>query len=67
LGSAKGEIFCHVVGLSCEGFEEQMLALFATVEASRNHNSMVNNSTFSSNINKRGKRELKEVVLVNKL
>jgi len=27
---------CHVVGLSCDGFEDQMLALFSAIEASRN-------------------------------
>lgn len=26
---------CHVVGLSCEGFEDQLLALFIAIEASR--------------------------------
>jgi hypothetical protein len=55
------------VGLPCEGFEEQMLVLFVALEASRNQNSMFNNCTFSSNINNRGKRELKEVGLLNKL
>jgi hypothetical protein len=25
--------FCHVVELSCEGFEDQMMALFTTIEA----------------------------------
>lgn len=28
---------CHLVGLSCDGFEDQMLALFSAIEASRNH------------------------------
>jgi hypothetical protein len=27
--------FCHVVGLSCDGIEDQMLALFSGIEASR--------------------------------
>lgn len=26
--------FYHVVGMSCEGFEDQLLALFPTIEAS---------------------------------
>jgi hypothetical protein len=30
--------FCHVVGLSYDGFEDQMLVLFSTIEASRNQN-----------------------------
>jgi hypothetical protein len=42
------KFFCHVVGLSCEIFEEQLLVLFAALEASRNQNNMVNNSTFFS-------------------
>lgn len=33
--------FCHVVGLSCEGFEEQVLALFTAIEANRNESSML--------------------------
>lgn len=27
--------FCHVVGLSCEGFKDQILSLFSAIEASR--------------------------------
>jgi hypothetical protein len=33
--------FCHVVWLSCEGFEDQMLALFYVTEASRLQNGSV--------------------------
>jgi hypothetical protein len=27
--------FCHVVGTSCDNFDNQMLALFSTIEVSR--------------------------------
>lgn len=33
--------FCHAVGLSCEGFKDQMLALFSAIEASRHQNGLV--------------------------
>jgi hypothetical protein len=26
--------FCHIVGLSCEGFEDELVALFIAIEAS---------------------------------
>lgn len=30
--------FCHEVGLSCEGFEDELLALFTAIEASQHQN-----------------------------
>jgi hypothetical protein len=53
------KIFCHVVGLSREGFEEQMLDLFTTIEASWNQNNMVSIPNFCSKTDNRGKIELK--------
>lgn len=44
------KIFCHMVGLSCEGFEEQMMALFSAIEASRNQNGVVSSPKFGSKL-----------------
>jgi hypothetical protein len=33
--------FYHVVGLSCEGFDEQVMAMFSAIEASRNQDGLV--------------------------
>lgn len=49
--------FCQVVGLSCEGLEDQMLALFTAIEASRKQiGSASSSSLFSKSVN-RGKCE----------
>jgi hypothetical protein len=45
---------CHFVGLLCEGFEEELLALFTTIEASHSHKE----SASSSKLGKRSSREL---------
>lgn len=47
--------FCHVVGLSCEGFEDQMLAPFYAIEASRHHSRVIQNFRTT----KKGNRELR--------
>jgi hypothetical protein len=54
---------CHVVGLSCEGFEEQMMVLFTEIETSRNQNGVIGDSKFCSKLEITGKnRELKRLV-----
>lgn len=49
---------CHVMGISCEGFEEELLALFAAIEASNSKQA----SASCSSLGKRGSRELKSLV-----
>lgn len=49
---------CHQVGLSCEGFEGELMALFTTIEACRHQRELASNS---KSVN-RGKRELKRLV-----
>jgi hypothetical protein len=34
----KAKSFCHIVGLSCEGFEGELLALLTAIEVSRTQN-----------------------------
>lgn len=53
--------FYHVVGLSCKGFEDQLLALFPAIEASTYRNSSTSSPDLSFKSN-RGNRELKTLV-----
>jgi hypothetical protein len=41
----KAKSFCHIVGLSCEGLEEQLLSLLTAIEASRTYNGPVSPSS----------------------
>jgi len=41
-----GEILCHVVGLSYEGYEEQMWALFTAIEANQDKGVLASTSDF---------------------
>jgi hypothetical protein len=51
--------FCHVVGMSYEGFEDELLALLTAIEASRNQYSLASStSSLSKSMNKMH-RELK--------
>jgi hypothetical protein len=45
------------MGLSCKGFEEELLALFMAIEASHSYKE----SAFSSKLGKKGNRELKRL------
>jgi len=54
--------FCHVVGLSCEGFENQLMALFAAIEASRPQSDVGSLPDLSGKSGNRGNRELKRLV-----
>lgn len=55
--------FCKVVGLSCEGFEDKLMALFSAIEASRNHNGSTSSSKFCSKLANKGNRELKRLAV----
>lgn len=54
--------FCHVVGLSCEGFEDQMLALFTTIKANRYQASLGSDPKCCYKLVNRGNRELKMLI-----
>lgn len=54
--------FCHVVGLSCEGFEDQMLDLFTTIEANRHQNNLGSGTESCSKSLNIGDLELKRLV-----
>jgi hypothetical protein len=49
---------CHVVGLSCEGFEEELVALFAAIEASNSKQA----ATSCTGLGKIGNRKLRSLV-----
>lgn len=53
--------FCNVVGLSYEGYEEQMLALFIAIEANWKENNMPSSSVASAKTNTKGRRELQRL------
>lgn len=53
-----------MVGLSCEGFDEQMVVLFTEIEASRNQNGFVGDPKFWSKLDNRGKMRIKEAGLL---
>lgn len=53
--------FCHVVGLSCEGFEDEVKALFTAIEASRHQNGLADSPSSISKLGNRGQRELKRL------
>jgi hypothetical protein len=46
LGGYKGKNFYNVVGMSCEGFEDQLLALFPAIEASTHWNGSTSSPIF---------------------
>jgi len=52
----------HVVGLSCEGFEDQLMALFTTIEASRPQSGVGSVTDLSGKFGNRGNHELKRLV-----
>jgi hypothetical protein len=52
---------CHVVGLSCEGFEAKMMALFTAIEASRQHIVLTSSPRSLSQTLNRGHRELNRI------
>lgn len=54
--------FCHAVGLSCEGFKDQMLALFSAIEASRHQNGLVSVPDVCFRTTNKGNQELKRLV-----
>lgn len=54
--------FCHAVGLSCEGFKDQMLALFSAIEASRHQNRLVSVPDVCFRTTNKGNQELKRLV-----
>jgi hypothetical protein len=56
------KILCHVVGLSCEGFEDQMMAMFTMIQASQHQNSLASTPDLCSKSANRGNRELKRLV-----
>lgn len=46
--------FCHVLGMSYKGFEDELLALLTTIEASRNQYSLASSpSSLSKSMNRR--------------
>lgn len=45
---------CHVVGLLCEGFEDQLLALFPAIKASTHRNSSTSSLDLSFKSANRG-------------
>ena len=51
---------CNVVGLSYEGYEEQMLALFIAIEANRKENSMPSSSVASVKTNTKLKENYRD-------
>jgi hypothetical protein len=54
--------FCHVVGLSCDVFEDKMLVLFSAIKASRHQNIAVNASYLSFKPGNIGNHELKRLI-----
>lgn len=54
--------FCYAVGLSCEGFKDQMLALFSAIEASRHQNGLVSVPDVCFRTTNKGNQELKRLV-----
>jgi hypothetical protein len=58
--------FCHVVGLSCDGFEDKLMSLFNDIEAHRYSNGVVTDNNFNAKFGSRGQREVKRLeCLVN--
>lgn len=49
------------MGLSYEGYKEQMWALFTAIEANRNMRSMASTSELSAKFDTKGKRELRRL------
>ena len=41
--------FCHALGLTCDGHEEDLLALFTAIEASRSNKGVGNGQQASDN------------------
>jgi hypothetical protein len=56
------KFFCHVVGLSCKGFEDQLLMLVIAIEASRHQNGVGSVPDLSVKSSNRGNRELNRLV-----
>jgi hypothetical protein len=54
--------FCHVVGLSCEGFEDKLMALFTAIEASRPQSWVGSVTDLSGKSGNEGNHELKRLV-----
>jgi hypothetical protein len=59
-GKNRGK-FCHVVGLSCAGYEDKLIALFTTIEANRSHNGVGHVTDLSAKFRNRGQREVKRL------
>jgi hypothetical protein len=57
----KGKSFHHFVGLSYEGFEDELMALFNAIEATRNQNGLASSPCSLSKIVNRGHHELKRL------
>jgi hypothetical protein len=53
---------CHVVGLSCEGFGDQLLALFTVIEASQHQRGVDSVPDLSEKSGNKGKRELNRLM-----
>jgi hypothetical protein len=54
--------FCHVVGLSCDGLEDKLVALFTDIEATRAQCGAGIINDLSGRMGNRGTRELKCLV-----
>jgi hypothetical protein len=53
--------FCHFVGLACEGFEDELMALFIAIEASRDQYGLASPSSSLSKFTNRRQHELKRL------
>jgi hypothetical protein len=51
----------HILGLSCEGFEDELMALFTAIEASRHQNDPASSPSSLSKLVNRGHHELKRL------
>lgn len=54
---------CHIVGLLCEAFEEELMALFASIEVGHSEQVSASYSSFG----KKRQQKIKEVSLLHKI
>jgi hypothetical protein len=52
---------CHVVGLSCVGFEDKLLALFSDIEAHHYSNGVGHDTNLSAKFGNQGQCEVKRL------
>jgi hypothetical protein len=54
--------FCHIVGLSCDGFEDQLMALFTSIEADQPQSGVGSVIDLREKSGNKGNHELKRFV-----